>query len=122
MAGELPQPKPGEPGYQDYILDVQTIADSPKDVLGTGRLPISRKTFLAPETGTADIFTESMATAMGWAGTGQLTGQAKKQDRDFLIISTQGGLRGDDGEAIALGAHTGHWELGLVAKEAAREF
>jgi putative YjhG/YagF family dehydratase len=115
-------PKPDEPGYQDYILEVQTIAASPKDVLGAGRLPISRKTFLAPETGTADIFTESMATAMGWSGTGQLTGRAKKQDRDFLIISTQGGIRGDDGEAIALGAHTGHWELGLVAVEAAREF
>jgi putative YjhG/YagF family dehydratase len=122
MAGQPIPPRPDDPGYQDYILDVQTIAASPKDVLGAGRLPISRKTFLAPETGTADIFTESMAAAMGWSGTGQLTGRAKKLDRDFLIISTQGGLRGDDGEAIALGAHTGHWELGLVAKEAAREF
>lgn len=122
MVGPTTAPGPDDPGYQDYILEVETIADSPKAVLGTGRLPISRKTFLAPETGTADIFAESMAAAMGWSGTGQLTGRAKKLDRDFLIISTQGGLRGDDGEAIALGAHTGHWELGLVAKEAAREF
>ena len=120
MVGQPTPPQSDAPGYQDYILDVQTIAAGPKDVLGTGRLPISRKTFLAAETGTADIFTESMAAAMGWSGTGQLTGRAKKLDRDFLIISTQGGLRGDDGEAIALGAHTGHWELGLVAKEAAR--
>jgi putative YjhG/YagF family dehydratase len=37
----------------------------------------------------------------------------------FLIISTQGGLRGHDGTPIALGYHTGHWELGLLVRAAA---
>ncbi len=37
----------------------------------------------------------------------------------FLILSTQGGLRADDGSPIALGYHTGHWEIGLLVKAAA---
>ena len=39
----------------------------------------------------------------------------------FLILSTQGGLRADDGSPVALGYHTGHWEVGLLVKEAAEE-
>jgi putative YjhG/YagF family dehydratase len=38
----------------------------------------------------------------------------------YLIISTLGGLRADDGHPIALGYHTGHWEIGLLVNEAAR--
>ena len=34
--------------------------------------------------------------------------------REFLILSTQGGIRADDGTPIALGYHTGHWEVGLL--------
>jgi putative YjhG/YagF family dehydratase len=40
---------------------------------------------------------------------------------EFLILSTHGGLRADSGEPIALGFHTGHWEVGLLVAEAARE-
>ena len=36
-------------------------------------------------------------------------------------MSTQGGLRAEDGRPIALGYHTGHWEVGLLVQEAARE-
>ena len=40
---------------------------------------------------------------MGW--------EASKVGRDqILILSTQGGLRADDGTPIALGYHTGHWD------------
>src|SRR4029078_9318060 len=39
----------------------------------------------------------------------------------FLILSTQGGLRGDDGRPVALGYHTGHWEVGLLVREGAEE-
>jgi putative YjhG/YagF family dehydratase len=42
-------------------------------------------------------------------------------DPEFLILSTHGGLRAEDGRAIALGFHTGHWEVGLLVAEAARE-
>ena len=39
----------------------------------------------------------------------------------FLILSTLGGLRADDGTPLALGYHTGHWEVGLLVREAAIE-
>jgi putative YjhG/YagF family dehydratase len=39
----------------------------------------------------------------------------------FLILSTQGGLRAEDGRPVALGYHTGHWEVGLLVREAAEE-
>jgi putative YjhG/YagF family dehydratase len=42
--------------------------------------------------------------------------------REFLILSTHGGLRADDGSPIALGYHTGHFEVGLLVKAAAEEF
>jgi putative YjhG/YagF family dehydratase len=37
----------------------------------------------------------------------------------YLILSTQGGVRGESGEPIALGYHTGHWEVGLLVRAAA---
>ena len=39
----------------------------------------------------------------------------------FLILSTQGGIRAPDGQPIALGYHTGHWEVGLLMEAAAGE-
>jgi len=42
--------------------------------------------------------------------------------REFLILSTHGGIRAADGTPIALGYHTGHWEVGLLMEAAAREF
>jgi putative YjhG/YagF family dehydratase len=51
---------------------------------------------------------------MGWD-------PARLLDPEFLILSTHGGLRAASGEAIALGFHTGHWEVGLLVAEAARE-
>ena len=51
---------------------------------------------------------------MGW--------DPAKTGRDpFLILSTQGGMRTDDGTPVALGYHTGHWEVGLLVREAALE-
>ncbi len=38
-----------------------------------------------------------------------------------LILSTMGGIRGEDGKPIALGYHTGHWEVGLLMQAAAAE-
>ena len=51
---------------------------------------------------------------MGWSPN-KLTGA------DVLILSTHGGIRADDGTAVALGYHTGHWEVGLLVAEAARK-
>ena len=39
----------------------------------------------------------------------------------YLILSTQGGVRSADGTPIALGYHTGHWEVGLLVQAAAEQ-
>jgi putative YjhG/YagF family dehydratase len=39
----------------------------------------------------------------------------------YLMLSTQGGVRAADGRPIALGYHTGHWEVGLLMQVAAEE-
>ena len=51
---------------------------------------------------------------MGWD-------PARMLDPEFLILSTHGGMRAQDGTPIALGFHSGHWEVGLLVAEAARE-
>ena len=52
---------------------------------------------------------------MGWTAT-----EVESHD-PYLILSTQGGLHSPDGKPIALGYHTGHWEIGLLVQEAAEE-
>jgi putative YjhG/YagF family dehydratase len=61
-----------------------------------------------------NLFGLSQNAGMGWD-------PARLLDPEFLILSTHGGLRAEDGHAIALGFHTGHWEVGLLVAEAARE-
>jgi putative YjhG/YagF family dehydratase len=62
-----------------------------------------------------DLFGLSQNAGMGW-------NSAEVGRKQFLILSTQGGLRDADGKPLALGYHTGHWEIGLLVKEAAAEF
>ncbi len=59
-----------------------------------------------------DLFGLTQNVGMGW-------GAAQLQGPEYLIVSTLGGLRADDGHPIALGYHTGHWEIGLLVREAA---
>jgi putative YjhG/YagF family dehydratase len=61
-----------------------------------------------------NLFGLSQNAGMGWD-------PARLLDPEFLILSTHGGLRAEDGRAIALGFHTGHWEVGLLVAEAAQE-
>jgi xylonate dehydratase len=61
-----------------------------------------------------NLFGLSQNAGMGWD-------PARLLDPEFLILSTHGGMRAENGEAIALGFHTGHWEVGLLVAEAARE-
>jgi putative YjhG/YagF family dehydratase len=51
---------------------------------------------------------------MGW-------NPAELGRKEFLILSTQGGIRAEDGTPVALGYHTGHYEVGLLMQEAAAE-
>ncbi len=78
-----------------------------------GLLPITPAMLLNEPSG--NLFGLSQNAGMGWE-------PARLLDPEFLILSTHGGMRAADGSAIALGFHTGHWEVGLLVAEAARAF
>ena len=78
-----------------------------------GRLPITEQMLLDAPSG--DLFGMTQNAGMGWDAS-QL---ARPQ---YLILSTQGGIRDENGKPIALGYHTGHWEVGLLMRAAAEEF
>ena len=61
-----------------------------------------------------NLFGLTQNAGMGWEASRLL-------DPEFLILSTHGGLRAENGEPIALGFHSGHWEVGLLVAESARE-
>ncbi len=90
------------------FASVSTHAHGPE-----GALPISEEMLLRAPSG--DLFGLSQNAGMGWE-------PRRLLDPEFLILSTHGGLRAADGTPIALGFHTGHWEVGLLVAEAAREF
>src|SRR6266542_5920051 len=89
------------------IYQVQTRSAGP-----AGSLPLTEE--LLRHSPSGDIFGLSQNAGMGW----EPSEVGRKQ---FLILSTQGGLRAGDGKPIALGYHTGHWEIGLLVQEAAME-
>ncbi len=93
--------------HEADLYRVETTAEGSE-----GRLPLTGA-FLK-ERPSGDVFGLSQNVGMGW--------EASKVGRDqFLILSTLGGVRADDGTPIALGFHTGHWEVGLLVREAAEE-
>jgi xylonate dehydratase len=93
-----------EPG----LLDVVTRAAGPM-----GSLPLTPEMLRDRPSG--DLFGWSQNAGMGWDPSA-LTGN------EFLILSTHGGIRAPDGTPIALGYHTGHWEVGLLMEAAAQAF
>ena len=93
---------------REDIYDLQTTAPGP-----AGSLPLTAELLLNSPSG--DIFGLSQNAGMGW-------NPSEAGRKPFLILSTQGGLRAPDGKPIALGYHTGHWEIGLLAQAAAAEF
>src|SRR5215813_13825491 len=61
-----------------------------------------------------DIFGLTQNAGMGW--------DPRELGRpQYLMLSTQGGVRAADGRPVALGYHTGHWEVGLLMQAAAEE-
>ena len=87
--------------------DVATHAAGP-----AGALPLSAEMLLTEPSG--NLFGLTQNAGMGWD-------PSRLLDPEFLILSTHGGLRAENGEPIALGFHSGHWEVGLLVAEAARE-
>src|SRR5690242_6147487 len=90
------------------LYDIPARAPGP-----SGSLPFTAE--ILRERPSGDLFGWTQNAGMGW-----------KADalgaKEYLVLSTHGGVRAPDGSPIALGYHTGHWEVGLLVEEAAREF
>jgi len=89
------------------IYRIQTKAPGP-----VGSLPLSAE--MLSESPSGDIFGLTQNAGMGWD-------PRELGRKQFLILSTQGGVRAPNGQPIALGYHTGHWEIGLLVQAAAQE-
>src|ERR1700682_5637800 len=89
------------------VYQLQTHGAGPQ-----GSLPLTPE--LLREAPSGDIFGLTQDVGMGW-------NPAELNAQEFLILSTQGGIRAPNGEPIALGYHTGHWEVGLLMVAAAEE-
>ena len=95
--------------FDDPLLsEIQSRAEGP-----AGTLPLTAEKLQSEPSG--NLFGWTQNAAMGWKAS-ELGG------REFLMLSTHGGIREKDGTPIALGYHTGHWEIGLLVEAAARVF
>jgi putative YjhG/YagF family dehydratase len=89
------------------LFDVRSKAAGPR-----GAAPITPEMLLLRPSG--DLFGWTQDAGMGWD-------PALLGGKEFLILSTHGGIRAADGTPVALGYHTGHWEVGLLMDAAAKE-
>ena len=89
------------------VFEIQTHDSGPE-----GQLPLTAAMLRTLPSG--DIFGWTQDAGMGWDPA--LLGRD-----EYLILSTQGGIRAEDGSPVALGYHTGHFEVGLLMQEAAME-
>jgi putative YjhG/YagF family dehydratase len=88
------------------LTDIRTRVPGP-----SGVLPFTPE--MLRERPSGDLFGWSQNAGMGWE-------PAAIGGKEYLILSTHGGIRAPDGTPIALGYHTGHWEVGLLMEAAAR--
>src|SRR3954453_22965478 len=89
------------------LYEIPTKAPGPP-----GSLPITPEMLLTRPSG--DLFGWAQNAGMGWK-------PADFGGPEILILSTHGGIRDADGTPVALGYHTGHWEVGLLMDAAAKE-
>jgi putative YjhG/YagF family dehydratase len=89
------------------LYDVRSKAPGP-----AGSLPITPEMLITRPSG--DVFGWAQNAGMGWEPSGL-------GSKEILILSTHGGIRAADGTPIALGYHTGHWEVGLLMDAAAKQ-
>ena len=94
-------------GQHPDLFSIATHGDGP-----SGSLPLNEQMLLDLPSG--DLFGMTQSAGMGWDPNQLLRDQV-------LILSTMGGIRSESGKPIALGYHTGHFEVGLLMQEAARE-
>lgn len=89
------------------VADTRTRGEGP-----TGQLPITPEMLLNEPSG--NLFGLTQNAGMGW-------NPDEVGRTQYTIVSTHGGLRAEDGSPIALGYHTGHWEVNLLVRAAAEE-
>ncbi|HTT60187.1 MAG TPA: YjhG/YagF family D-xylonate dehydratase [Bryobacteraceae bacterium] len=89
------------------LFDVRSTAPGPQ-----GALPVTPEMLRARPSG--DLFGWSQNAGMGWD-------PRALGGKEILILSTHGGIRDPSGAPVALGYHTGHWEVGLLMEAAACE-
>jgi putative YjhG/YagF family dehydratase len=94
-------------GNTPDIFSIKTKAHGPQ-----GKLPLTDQ--MLREEPSGNLFGMTQNVGMGWKPT-------KLNGKQVLLLSTQGGMKDTNGDPIALGYHTGHWEVDLLMKEAARE-
>jgi putative YjhG/YagF family dehydratase len=85
--------------------EVRTRGEGPP-----GQVPLDAELLRTAPSG--DVFGLTQNAGMGWD-------PREAARTPYLVLSTHGGLRGEDGRPIALGYHTGHWEVGLLVRAAA---
>ena len=90
------------------LFEVSTKARGP-----SGVLPLTPE--MLRERPSGDLFGWTQNAGMGW-------NPSALGGKEFLMLSTHGGIRASDGTPIALGYHTGHWEVGLLLEAAAEVF
>ncbi len=92
-------------GGAELLTSTRSKASGP-----AGELPLTAEMLLHEPSG--NLFGMTQDVGMGLS-------PADVTRAQYLIVSTHGGLRDPDGKPIALGYHTGHWEIGLLVRAAA---
>src|SRR5580692_2931725 len=100
--------------WNEFDSKDSALYDIPVRAAGPpGSLPFTPQ--ILRERPSGDLFGWTQNVGMGWKA--EWLGA-----KEYLILSTHGGVRAADGSPVALGYHTGHWEVGLLVEAAAREF
>ena len=101
----------GSPTLEQILDTPDAAANTRMEGVGpSGRLSLTDEMLRQEPSG--NLFGLTQNVGMGWDA-------AHARGAEYVIVSTQGGLRAEDGSPIALGYHTGHWEIGLLVKQAA---
>jgi len=94
-------------GADPATREIQTHADGPK-----GTVPFTAEFLIEEPSG--NHFGMTQNAGMGW-------NPSELMRKQFIILSTVGGVKDEDGSPIALGLHTGHFELRDMVSAAAEE-
>ena len=99
------------PSLEEILGGPRPVADSRTQGRGpAGKLPVTEAMLLGEPSG--NLFGMAENAGMGW-------NPDEVGRPPYLILSTHGGLRAENSQPVALGYHTGHWEVNLLVREAA---